>query len=302
MTESSGKIETTTTTNTHDIKDISALIAAQENDAEQMANLRSAVDERNKEINELQEQISAIRKLIDEDEQKLIALDEAMEKREVEIMELVHGVDTASKLTTSKSKRIEALGNAKTKTRFGMGSIDDNADAFRTPEQRHRPTHPQRDLTEDITPVAQTEAAGFMPGGGAAGRRLDLERVGQRTPRQFTLHEQHPMTSMLQDDRSSSPVDGMSAFATPLQAYGARVHERTSERQVEEEEEEYEQEEMGQKAVIDPDFILNLNQEADLERLTKKAMNDVKTAGKKEIMQRLRTQVDSLQQDAWMYQ
>ncbi|KAJ1721586.1 hypothetical protein LPJ53_003897 [Coemansia erecta] len=176
-------------------------------------------------------------------------------------------------------------------------SSDDNADAFRTPEPRQRPTHPPREISEDVTPVAQTAAAGFNPGAGAAGRRLDLERVGQRTPRQFTLHEQHPMTSMLQDDRSSSPVDAMSAFATPLQAYAGRLQERRNEVQ-----EEYEQEEVDQKAVIDPDFILNLNQEADLERLTKKAMNDVKTAGKKEIMQRLRTQVDSLQQDAWMYQ
>ncbi|KAJ1721587.1 hypothetical protein LPJ53_003898 [Coemansia erecta] len=121
MTESSGKIETID--QVHGIEDIPTLIAAQENDAEQMADLRSSVDNHNKDINELQEQINAIRKLIDDDEQKLIELDETMEKREVEIMELVHGIDTASKLTSSKSKRIEALGNAKTKMRPGLGRL-----------------------------------------------------------------------------------------------------------------------------------------------------------------------------------
>ncbi|KAJ2395891.1 hypothetical protein GGI05_001375 [Coemansia sp. RSA 2603] len=115
-------------------------------------------------------------------------------------------------------------------------SSDDNTDAFRTPEPRHRPTHPPRELADDVTPVAQTGAAGLNLAPGAIGRRLDLERVGQQAPRQFTIHEQHPMTSMLQDDRSSSPVDDMSAFATPLQAYGTRVQQRQSEMQEEEEE------------------------------------------------------------------
>ncbi|KAJ1961837.1 hypothetical protein GGI12_003020 [Dipsacomyces acuminosporus] len=54
-------------------------------------------------------------------------------------------------------------------------------------------------------------------------------------------------------------------------------------------------------AEVDPDFILNLNQEGDLERLTRKAVNDAKGAWKKEIMNKLRQEVDHLDQDQWLF-
>ncbi|PIA13557.1 hypothetical protein COEREDRAFT_83415 [Coemansia reversa NRRL 1564] len=54
-------------------------------------------------------------------------------------------------------------------------------------------------------------------------------------------------------------------------------------------------------AEIDEDFMLNLNQEGDLERLTRKAMNDASGAWKKLTMDILRKQLDSLDEDEWMY-
>ncbi|KAJ2496688.1 hypothetical protein GGH96_005654 [Coemansia sp. RSA 1972] len=53
--------------------------------------------------------------------------------------------------------------------------------------------------------------------------------------------------------------------------------------------------------VVDQDFILNLNQEGDIQRLTRKAEADVKHAGKQLAMDALRKQVDSLDDDNWMY-
>ncbi|KAJ2141064.1 hypothetical protein IW136_002398 [Coemansia sp. RSA 678] len=53
--------------------------------------------------------------------------------------------------------------------------------------------------------------------------------------------------------------------------------------------------------VVDQDFILNLNQEGDIQRLTRKAEGDIKLAGKQLIVDALRKQVDSLDEDKWMY-
>ncbi|KAI8319104.1 hypothetical protein GQ54DRAFT_51476 [Martensiomyces pterosporus] len=52
---------------------------------------------------------------------------------------------------------------------------------------------------------------------------------------------------------------------------------------------------------VDQDFILNLNQEGDLERLTRKAVGETRVAWKKEIMGRLRQEVDQLDEDQWLF-
>ncbi|KAJ2714104.1 hypothetical protein H4R19_001900 [Coemansia spiralis] len=52
---------------------------------------------------------------------------------------------------------------------------------------------------------------------------------------------------------------------------------------------------------VDEDFILNLNQEGDLERLTRKAVEEVRTAWKPLAMDALRKQVASLDDDEWMH-
>ncbi|KAJ2079391.1 hypothetical protein H4R24_003806 [Coemansia sp. RSA 988] len=52
---------------------------------------------------------------------------------------------------------------------------------------------------------------------------------------------------------------------------------------------------------VDEDFMLNLNQEGDLERLTRKAMNDANGAWKQLTMNILRKQLASLDEDEWMY-
>ncbi|KAJ2798437.1 hypothetical protein H4R20_004823 [Coemansia guatemalensis] len=54
-------------------------------------------------------------------------------------------------------------------------------------------------------------------------------------------------------------------------------------------------------AAVDEDFMLNLNQEGDLERLTRKAMNDANGAWKQLTMDILRKQLASLDEDEWMY-
>ncbi|KAJ2722682.1 hypothetical protein GGI07_003145 [Coemansia sp. Benny D115] len=158
-------------------------------------------------------------------------------------------------------------------------------------------------------------------------------------PPQFALFQQqrlqaHPATSMLQDTRSSSPQADLryapGAFPTPIMNM---VNQRML---VEEEGDGYgygEEEGAGNgyagnyvtpmahkmmagaaagvmldelldeqpEDAVDKDFILNLQQEGDLERLTRKAVLEAKTAWKKETMQVLRTHVDSLQDDIWLY-
>ncbi|KAJ2062491.1 hypothetical protein GGI17_002383 [Coemansia sp. S146] len=52
---------------------------------------------------------------------------------------------------------------------------------------------------------------------------------------------------------------------------------------------------------IDEDFVLNVIQEGELERLTKMAVEETKVAWKHEIMSSLRKQTDSLVDDDWMY-
>ncbi|KAJ2822019.1 hypothetical protein IWW50_004397 [Coemansia erecta] len=57
----------------------------------------------------------------------------------------------------------------------------------------------------------------------------------------------------------------------------------------------------AQPNVVDQDFILNLNQEGDLERLTRKAEADIKGAWKQLTMDALKRQVASLEDDKWMF-
>ncbi|KAJ1752679.1 hypothetical protein LPJ55_001321 [Coemansia sp. RSA 990] len=57
----------------------------------------------------------------------------------------------------------------------------------------------------------------------------------------------------------------------------------------------------NQQNAIDQDFILNLNQEGDLEQLTRKAENDIKSAWKPLTMSALRKQIASLEDDDWMF-
>ncbi|KAJ2452926.1 hypothetical protein EV183_002595 [Coemansia sp. RSA 2336] len=57
----------------------------------------------------------------------------------------------------------------------------------------------------------------------------------------------------------------------------------------------------NQQNAIDQDFILNLNQEGDLEQLTRKAESDIKTAWKPLTMNALRKQIASLEDDDWMF-
>ncbi|KAJ1722727.1 hypothetical protein LPJ61_005899 [Coemansia biformis] len=52
---------------------------------------------------------------------------------------------------------------------------------------------------------------------------------------------------------------------------------------------------------VDEDFVLNLNQEGDLERLTRKAVDEARTAWKPLVMDSLKKQLASLDEDEWMY-
>ncbi|KAJ2775165.1 hypothetical protein IWQ56_000220 [Coemansia nantahalensis] len=52
---------------------------------------------------------------------------------------------------------------------------------------------------------------------------------------------------------------------------------------------------------VDEDFILNLHQEGDLERLTRKAVSEARTAWKPLAMDALRKQVASLDADEWIH-
>ncbi|KAJ2848338.1 hypothetical protein J3B02_003975 [Coemansia erecta] len=178
------------------------------------------------------------------------------------------------------------------------------ADSFRTPEAHHA----QRQLnlgehsTGNRTPATQIAQ-------GAIGRRLNLESMGQRLQQQHQ-HQQmpeeyrpeHPMASIIQEDMSQSVAGPMSsAFATPLQRpfYGELIDDldgfETPSRDNQREHEE------KQKNAVDVDFILNLNQEADLERLTRRAVAEGKLAWKKETMAVLKKQVEGLNEDSWMY-
>ncbi|KAJ2880798.1 hypothetical protein IWW38_005890 [Coemansia aciculifera] len=58
--------------------------------------------------------------------------------------------------------------------------------------------------------------------------------------------------------------------------------------------------EMGTET-IDEDFVQNVIQEGELERLTRVAMEETKVIWKQEIMDELRKQTDSLADDNWMY-
>ncbi|KAJ2645217.1 hypothetical protein GGF44_000093 [Coemansia sp. RSA 1694] len=53
---------------------------------------------------------------------------------------------------------------------------------------------------------------------------------------------------------------------------------------------------------IDEDFVQNVIQEGELERLTKMAVEETKVLWKQEIMSELRKQTDSLVDDNWMYE
>ncbi|KAJ2836715.1 hypothetical protein FBU31_001299 [Coemansia sp. 'formosensis'] len=58
----------------------------------------------------------------------------------------------------------------------------------------------------------------------------------------------------------------------------------------------------GEVEAIDEEFVLNVIQEGELERLTKLAVEETKILWKQEIMGELRKQTDSLADDDWMYQ
>ncbi|KAJ2659521.1 hypothetical protein IWW48_003467 [Coemansia sp. RSA 1200] len=56
-----------------------------------------------------------------------------------------------------------------------------------------------------------------------------------------------------------------------------------------------------EEAQVDQDFVLSLRQEGELEALTRKAIKDGRGAWKSMTMDYLHKQVDSLEQDGWMY-
>ncbi|KAJ2533463.1 hypothetical protein EV175_007081, partial [Coemansia sp. RSA 1933] len=62
-----------------------------------------------------------------------------------------------------------------------------------------------------------------------------------------------------------------------------------------------EEQEEGEELQVDQDFVLSLRQEGELETLTRKATKDAHGAWKKMTMDYLHKQVDSLEQDEWMY-
>ncbi|KAJ1828044.1 hypothetical protein LPJ56_001326, partial [Coemansia sp. RSA 2599] len=148
-------------------------------------------------------------------------------------------------------------------------------DGFRTPET-HNPQHYVslgEHSTGNLTPATQIAQ-------GAVGRRLNLEGIGRELQQIPMYPAEHPMASMVQEDVSQSVDERMqSAFTTPLQQqfYGQLVDESgelagtpLADRQREREQKQKQNQNQKQRAV-DEDFILNLNQEADLERLTRRA-------------------------------
>lgn len=53
--------------------------------------------------------------------------------------------------------------------------------------------------------------------------------------------------------------------------------------------------------IPDPEFIVNLQQEGDLERLTRKATEEGKGAWRRELMDKIRKQVESIETDEWLF-
>ncbi|KAJ1882308.1 hypothetical protein H4R99_003898 [Coemansia sp. RSA 1722] len=173
-----------------------------------------------------------------------------------------------------------------------------NADGFRTPETRHPQRHTLlgEHSTGNRTPATQIAQ-------GAIGRRLDLEGMGQQHRQIPVYPAEHPMASMIQEDVSLSIGDDrhMGAFTTPVHGQFYSELADSPEALVATPSMVGQGEQVGKQNAVDPDFILNLNQEADLERLTKRAVAECAQAWKKETMQALKAQVDGLNEDSWMY-
>ncbi|KAJ2119390.1 hypothetical protein IW147_005910 [Coemansia sp. RSA 720] len=191
----------------------------------------------------------------------------------------------------------------------------------------------RRRLVDDYeTPMGQRDqaahelgASGFGLGGigyntgtpasvtaaGAIGMRLDL------APPQFALQPTH---SDLAGSAFATPINN--AFTTPEQtnnwSYSNEVTPKAPLRGAHEMDGYWSPNSMGAQLgnnqvdgpptpfgagpnVVDQDFILNLNQEGDIQRLTRKAEADIKHAGKQLVMDALRKQVDSLDDDKWMF-
>ncbi|KAJ2384435.1 hypothetical protein H4S02_004815 [Coemansia sp. RSA 2611] len=162
---------------------------------------------------------------------------------------------------------------------------------------------------------------------GAVGRRLDL------APPQFGLH---PPPSFSGQALAGNDMGGSSAFTTPVMQQASNSADPRSwgyhtppERESQPGLYAHEEHDgwspmistvtptnqlgMGQSAdgpptpfgaqphAVDQEFILNLNQEGDLERLTRKAECDLKSAGKQLAMDELRKQVASLEDDEWIF-
>ncbi|KAJ2762872.1 hypothetical protein H4S06_000408 [Coemansia sp. BCRC 34490] len=162
-------------------------------------------------------------------------------------------------------------------------------------------------FSNDYTPPSQVAAA-------AVGRRLDLgmaprfavprESVveagagansgsGEGIGAQDQLDAEYYSLGGSQLDQLPSSPEGLldspghlegGSFSTPA---GFAGHVPQGEKEEEEQ--------------VDQDFVLSLRQEGELEALTRKAIKDGRGAWKKMTMDYLHKQVDSLEQDGWMY-
>ncbi|KAI7835209.1 hypothetical protein BX661DRAFT_168367 [Kickxella alabastrina] len=182
---------------------------------------------------------------------------------------------------------------------FDPQDYDDN-DSYRTPDGQHYSGQRHPELGQfSIGNTLSNPAAVAAP----VGRRLNLEGIERVAAPQFSMYSQHAPTSPQHDSHSS-------AFATPIMhQHHYRMGAGTQDMNMYETPVATKQTNVALQSeaemkteLVDEDFILNLRQEGDLARLTRKAVEDTKTAWKKETMQRLRAQVASLDDDAWMYQ
>ncbi|KAJ1923790.1 hypothetical protein GGI03_001138 [Coemansia sp. RSA 2337] len=157
-----------------------------------------------------------------------------------------------------------------------------SSSAFTTPVQTGRlPSQYYTDMRS-----MEMEYAGLDTGSSAGYQQSELDTTPLGQSKNSLELEFQPLEYM--DSTSSPPLppeldgDGVyiNGYSTPIPA--GRVLERDVE-------------------AIDEDFVLNVIQEGELERLTKMAVEETKVAWKQEIMGELRKQTNSLVDDDWMY-